>query len=132
MQKLVCGICLVFVVAVSAFAGDEAMWKRVQRLDPGTRIAVTMDGSAPAERYYVKLDAGDLIVLNLSAPELPKRQLINMAKDNPDWMANTAKTIYKDNNVRVGPDGIFVKEKKVANLSEVVERIPRARVTALK
>ena len=101
-------------------------------MDSGTRITVTVEGAAPAERYLVKLTDAELVVLNLSAPDLPKRQLLGMAKDNPDWMAGTAKTTYKDNGLRVGPDGVFVKDRKVADLGQVVEHLPRARVTAIK
>lgn len=119
-------------LAASAFAGDDVQWKRVERLDPGARITVTVDGGAPSERYFVQLGDSEIVVLNLTAADLPKRQLIEMAKDNPAWMAGTAKTTYKDNNLRVGPDGVFVKDKKVADLNAVVEHIPRAKVTAIK
>jgi hypothetical protein len=73
----------------------------------------------------------ELVVLNLSMPGLPKRQLLNMAIDNAAWMAATYRTAYKDNNLRVGPDGVFVRDKKLADLDEIVERIPRERVTSL-
>jgi len=128
------GLLLVACVtlATSAFAGDDVQWKRVQRLDPGAKITVAVDGGAPAERYFVKLNESELVVLNLTAEDLPKRQLIEMAKDNPEWMAGTAKTTFKDNNLRVGPDGVFVKDKKVADLNQVVEHIARAKVTAIK
>jgi hypothetical protein len=71
-------------------------------------------------------------VLNLSAPDLPKRQLLNMAIDNPSWIAGTSKTTYRDNSLRIGPDGLFVKNKKVAQLNQVVEWIPREKVTAVQ
>jgi hypothetical protein len=115
----------------SAIAADDAAWKRVQRLDPGARLTVTVEGAAPAERYFVQLKDSELVVLNLTGADLPKRQLLNMAKDNPEWMAGTAKTIYKDNGVRVGPEGVFVKDKKVASLDEVVQHIPRSKVAAV-
>jgi hypothetical protein len=129
IRSLVVMACL--TIASSSFAADEAAWKRVQRLDPGAKLTVTVEGAPPAERYFVLLKESELVVLNLTGTDLPKRQLLNMAKDNPDWMAATAKTIYKDNSVRVGPDGVFVKDKKVASLDEVVQHIPRAKVTAV-
>ena len=134
MRNLVRPICLVacMLAAAAVSAGDDVQWKRVQRLDPGARITVAVDGAPPAERYFVKLDENEIVVLNLTAADLPKRQLIEMAKDNPDWMATTAKASYKDNSVRVGPDGVFVKDKKVADLSAVVEHVARARVSAVK
>jgi len=119
-------------LAASVYAGDDVQWKRVQRLDPGARITVTVDSAAPAERYFVQLSDSELVVLNLTGADLPKRQLIEMAKDNPEWMAGTGKSAYKDNSLKVGPDGVFVKDKKVADLKDVVEHIARSKVTAIK
>lgn len=135
MKKLISAICVTAFasVATSAFAaGDDSQWKRVQRMDVGTRITVTVDGAAPAERYLVHLSDTELVVLNLSAPDVPRGRLLNMAKDNPEWMAGTGKSAYKDGGIRVGPDGVFVKDKKVAELGQVVEHLPRARVSAVK
>lgn len=123
---------LMTTLCASAAVGDDVQWKRVQRMDPGTKIEVAVDGAAPAERYFVQLSDNELVVLNLTSAELPKRKLIEMAKDNPAWMAGTAKATYKDNGVRVGPDGVFVKDKKLCNLDDLVIHIPRAKVTAIK
>lgn len=123
---------LTTTICASAAVGDDVPWKRVQRMDPGSKLTVTVDGAAPAERYFVQLSESELVVLNLTSAELPKRQLIEMAKDNPEWMAGTAKTTYRDNNLRVGPDGVFVKDKKLCNLDDLVVHIPRAKVTAIK
>src|SRR6266850_6473807 len=101
---------------------SDAIWQRARRLDPGTRVTVTVAGGAPVERYLVLVDSVELVVLNLDTPGLPKRQLLNMAIDNAAWMVATYRTIYKDNNLRVGPDGVFVKGRKVADLGVVVER----------
>jgi len=109
-----------------------AIWKRAKRLEPGASVTVTVTGAAPASRYFVLLDSVELVVLNLDGAGLPKRQLINMTIDNPSWMAATSRTTYKDGNVRVGPDGVFVKDKKVADLSQVVERIPREKVSSIQ
>jgi hypothetical protein len=111
---------------------DENMWTRVERFGAGTRVKITVEGTEPAERYFVQLNNSDVVVLNLTTPNLPKRQLLNMAIDNPAWMAGTSKTTYRDNNVRVGPEGVFVKDKKVAELHQVVEWIPRGKVKALQ
>jgi len=133
MKTLLNVLALVAVVGTNVvFGADETMWKRVQRLDPGARVKVTVDGAAPVERYFVQINDSKLIVLNLSAPDLPRRRLLNMAIDNPAWMAETGKTIYRDNSVRVGPDGVFVKDKKVAELNQVVEWIPREKVTSVQ
>ena len=133
MKRLLNVIALVAVVGTSVVVGaDEAMWKRVERLDPGARVKVSVEGAPPVERYFVQVSDTRLIVLNLSAPDVPKRQLLNMAVDHPEWMADTSKTTFKDNSLRIGPDGVFVKDKKVAELNQVVEWIPREKVTAVQ
>jgi hypothetical protein len=109
---------------------NDAMWKRVQRLGPGARLKVTVGGEV-MERYFVQLNDTELVVLNLSAPNLPKRQLLGMAMDHPEWIAGTSKTSYRDNSLRIGPDGLFVKDRKLAELAQVVEHFPRDRVTVI-
>ena len=133
MKSLLNVLALVAVVGTNVvFGADETMWKRVQRLDPGARVKITLEGAEPVERYFVQVNDTKLIVLNLSAPDLPKRQLLNMAIDNPSWIAGTSKTTYRDNSLRIGPDGLFVKNRKVAQLNQVVEWIPREKVTAVQ
>ena len=112
-----------------AAGGDDA--GRATRFDPGTRVKVSVSGGPPVQRYFVLLDSVELVVLNLDMQGLPRRQLLNMAIDNPAWMAATYRANYRDNNVRVGPEGVFVKDKKLCDLGEVVERILREKVTDL-
>jgi hypothetical protein len=126
MQNLV---RMMVVTACITAAAASATAK--ERFDPGTRVLVTVSGAAPAERYFVQSDDNELVVLNLTAGNLPKRQLLNMAIDNPAWIAGTSKTTYKDNSLRIGPMGVFVKDTKVAELNEVVEHIPRSSLTAI-
>jgi hypothetical protein len=119
------------IVVTACITAAAASVTARERLDPGTRVLVTVSGAAPAERYFVQSDDNELVVLNLTAGNLPKRQLLNMAIDNPAWIAGTSKTTYKDNNVRIGPMGVFVKDMKVAELDQVVEHIPRSSLTAI-
>ena len=130
MQKLVNVIAIAAVFGTSVLLNaDEALWKRVQRLDPGAKVKVTVEGAQPAERYFVQVNATDLVVLNLTKPDVPKTRLIEMTRDNPEWMANAGTAIYRDNSVRIGPDGVFNKDRKVCDLASVLERIPREKVT---
>jgi hypothetical protein len=115
----------------AALDDPPAVRKRAKKIDPGARVSVTLAGSAPIMRYFVLVDSVALVVLNLDTPGLPKRQLLNMAIDNPAWMAATYRTTYKDNNIRVGPDGVFVKDNKVAELAQVVERIPLEKLASV-
>ena len=128
-------VCLLMATSAASAAAvchvDEIIWKRIQRFDAGTRVKVTVGNSAAVERYFVQLSDTELIVLNLTADNLPKRQLLNMAIDNPAWIAATSKSTYRDNNLRIGPEGVFVKEQKLAELASVVERIPREKVSSI-
>jgi len=117
---------------LSAVLDDPmTVFKRAKRLEPGARVTVRISGAAPAERYFVRLDSTELIVLKLDAAALPKRRLLNMAIDHPDWMAATDRTIYKDDSVRIGPGGVFVKDRKVAELHDVVEHVARENIVSL-
>jgi hypothetical protein len=102
------------------------------RIEPASKVLITIEGADAVERYFVHLDDDALTVLNLNSPGLPRRQLLRMAAERPEWMAATWKTIYKDGSLRVGPGGVFVRDRKLASLAEVIERIPRARVVSLK
>jgi hypothetical protein len=120
-------------LAYLSFAAEhpDEVWKRSRRFIPGTKVIVTLEGAPPIERHFVCVDDAELTVLNLSGANLPRRQLLLMASDHPDWMSNTWKTIYKDNSLRVGPQGVFQADRKLADLAEVVELIPRARVVSI-
>lgn len=132
MQRLMNVVAIVAVLGTSVLLNaDEALWKRVQRLGPGSKVKVTVEGAQPAERYFVQVNDTDLVVLNLTAPDVPKTRLLEMTRDNPDWMANAGKAIYRDNSIRIGPDGVFNKDRKVCDLAAVLERIPRAKVSAV-
>lgn len=116
----------------TVFDDPTTVYKRAKQLAPGMRVTVTVTGATPVERYFVLIDTVELVVLKLDAPGIPKRRLLGMAIDNAAWMAATYRTIYKDNDVRVGPEGVFVKDRKVCELKDVVERIPREKVIALR
>ena len=116
----------------AAFDDPTTIFKRARRLEPGSRVVVNVKDAPPMPRYFVLVDSVELVVLNLSADGLPKRQLLNMAIDNPAWMAAMYRTTYKDGAVRVGPDGVFVKDRRICALAEVVERIPQERIVSIE
>jgi hypothetical protein len=119
------------IPGTSVLQVDAAAWKRVQRLDPGARLKLAVGTADAVERYFVQLNDAELVVLNLTAKNLPRRQLLQMAADNPEWIAGTSKTTYRDNDLRIGPDGVFVKDQKLADLTAVVEHIPRGQITSI-
>jgi hypothetical protein len=107
-------------------------WTALQRLKPGTEVVVTSDGSPAADRYLVLSDASRLTLLNLTDPALPReatRTLMDIGSRHPEFFASAPKGgQFVDRDVRVGPDGVFVAGRKVADLQQIVETIPQARV----
>jgi hypothetical protein len=62
--------------------------------------------------------------LNLTDPALPgtvTRGLRDVASNHPEYFT-AQKGVFVDQNVRVGPDGVFVAARKVADLGQIVER----------
>ena len=116
--------------------GDEPNWSRVRTLAPGTEIIVTVQGSLPRRRYVVGVGESDLTVLNVTDPALPRavtRVLLNLASNHPEYLTRTPTAgQFVDQAVRVGPDGVFVADQKVADLHHVVETNGRKEVAEIK
>jgi hypothetical protein len=126
-------VCLVAPAEAQA-AGQrltsDVDWSRVRRLEPGTQITVTTNGSQPGTRYVLSVDDSSISVLNLAGSSLPasaRKTLRDRATHNPSHLLDAQKggTFILDKNVRVAPDGVFVAEQKFADLDEVVETVPR-------
>lgn len=97
---------------------------------------MTAKGSQPGSRYFVLADESGLTVLNLTDPTLPAastRVLRDMASHHPEYFAAMQKSgTFGEDNVRVGRDGVFVADRKVADLGQVVETIARNDVTEIR
>lgn len=111
-------------------------WSRVTRLASGTTIVVEFRGGPAASRVFVHADASELIVLDLADSRLPRaaqRVLQEMAANHPDYLVEVFSGLRFDRaDVHVGPDGVFLAERKVAALSDVLERVPRKDVVVIK
>lgn len=108
----------------------DSDWARVRRLAPGTEVTVTVRGSQPGTRHVVLANEYGLTVLNLTNPAVPpaaKSVLPDVASHHPEYFAAAQKggRIVLDKNVRMGPEGVFVADRKVADLADLVERIER-------
>jgi hypothetical protein len=107
----------------------ESDWSRVGELAPAKEIAVTIRGSQPANRYFVLADQSGVIVLNLTGPTLPgaaTRVLRDMASQHQEYFAAIQQSgTLRQDNVSVGRDGVFVANRKVADLGQVVETFAR-------
>jgi len=111
-------------------------WSRVGELSPGSHVMVTARGSQPATRHFVMADEHGVTLLNLSEPTLPPRiarVLRNMAADNPEYFAAMQGTAsFAAGNVRVGRPGVFVADRKIADLEQVLQTMAREDVAEIR
>jgi hypothetical protein len=108
-------------------------WSRVRTLAPGTTLTVTVQGSQPSTRHFLLADQSELTLLNLTDPTLPAsaiRVLVDTASHHPEYFgaAQAGDSFVLDKNMRMGPDGVVVGDRKVADLGAVVERVMRSEV----
>ena len=125
------------VTADRRAGSTDLEWSRVRRLAPGTEIIVTVEASQPVRRYVVSGDESELRVLNVADPPLPEAVtavLRAVASGHPDYLsaARRGGTVVLEQNVRLRPDGVFVGDRKVADLGQVIETIDRDDVAEIR
>jgi hypothetical protein len=105
-------------------------WSRVRTLEPGTEIILAVCGSPPGKRYVVSADESRLAVLNVTDPAIPHAVagvLIDTTWDHPDdfGKAQQGGTFRLNRHVRLAPDGVFLDDRRVVELGQVVEQVER-------
>ena len=113
----------------------DVEWSRVRRLAPGTEIRVTIRGSQAANVYFVSADDSGLTGLDLTDPALPvasARVLRDIASQHPEYIGSAAKggTVLV-NSVRLTPAGVFVADRKVADLQHLVATSARQEIVEI-
>lgn len=110
-------------------------WPRVTRLAPGREIFVEARGGRAASRIFVTADESELIVLDLTHASLTsevRRVMRDGVKTHSEYFLHVfAGSRIVHGKVRLAPDGIFVSDRKVAEISDVVKRIPRTDVVVI-
>jgi hypothetical protein len=93
-------------------------------------------GAPPRSAYFVSADTAGVTVLTVLLPTVPSaaaRVLRNMATQHPEYFSATRKgETFAQQDVRVGRDGIFVANRKVADLEQVVETISRTLIEEIR
>jgi hypothetical protein len=114
----------------------QSNWSRVSQLAPAADVVVTTRGSQPRSRHFVAADEFALIVLNLTQPGLPARStqvLRDMASQRPDYFVAVQKSgTFAQADVRIGRDGLFVANQRIADLEQVVERFARGDISEIR
>lgn len=110
-------------------------WSRVMQLQPGADIFLSVRSQMPGTRCFVAADPSSLVVLDLTVSALSTasaRVLRDMAVKHPANLEAVQKVgVFSQGNVRVGRDGVFVDERKVAELNQVLETIGRSDVSEI-
>jgi hypothetical protein len=114
----------------------ESNWRRVRGLAPGTEIILTIHGSQLGTRFVVLADDSQLTVLNITGQMIPtaaRKVLLDLVSRHPAYFAaDDKRETFVTENVRVAPDGVFMADRKVADLGQVVEKIARHDVAEIK
>jgi hypothetical protein len=112
------------------YPSNVSDWSHVAAIAPGTKVAVSAVGlSGQDSQYFVSATDRELTLLVLFDSGLSRRAkdfVIKLAGTHPEMFTfPTRWAEYRDGSVRVNPDGVFVRARKVADLSEMT-RVVRA------
>jgi hypothetical protein len=101
-------------------------WTRVRAIEPRSRIRVTAVGLGDRDHQYF-VSASDRAMTLLVVGGLPrtaKRLVLNLAGSHPELFVSPDKWAeYRDGKVRVNPDGLFIGNRKIADLSEIAKTV---------
>jgi hypothetical protein len=111
-------------------------WSRVGELEPGAQIAVATTSAPLRARIFVSADASEVTVLSLEVPSLPPaaiHALRDMATRHTKYFAAMqGGGSFEQGRVRLGRDGLFVADRRIAAFAQVVETLPRAAVREIR
>jgi hypothetical protein len=118
-----------------AIHGDASWW-RVRAVDAGTEILVAVDGESPRACFFAIADENAVSVFHIddSLPSSPAREVLRrVARRHPDRIlaAQLGARFVLEHDVRLGPDGVFVGTRHVADLGQLIEHIPRHSVRSI-
>jgi hypothetical protein len=115
-------------------AQNNQDWARVRKVTAGTEILVELRDGA-ASRYFVLADDTELVVLDLANAHLTRKvrhALLEMASRHPEKLLGVfAGYRYVYDDVRLAPDGLFQENRKIAEVHEIVERIPQSDIVSI-
>jgi hypothetical protein len=109
-------------------------WSRVRELESPAEIMLTTRVAGGSTRVFVAADDSRVVVLNLGSSRLTPRStraLRALAAQHPDAFSPGAAGSFVQDDVRIGRDGVFVANRKVAEFQDIVETIARDDVVAI-
>lgn len=113
----------------------ESNWSRVGELAPASELLVSIRGAQAVSRHFLLSDDSGITLLNLTDPTLPAatRVMRGMAFRRPESFAAMQRGgTFAEDSVRFGRDGVFVADRKIADLGQIVETIARHDITEIR
>ena len=111
-------------------------WSRVMQVAPASQIQVQTRSAPSAERHFVAANDSGLTLLNLGDASLPReasRALLEMAAEHPEYFgARERQATFARASVRIGRDGVFVGNRRVADYEHVIETLARRDVLEIR
>jgi hypothetical protein len=122
---------------------EGSQWARVRRVTSGTEVVVAVGtpGTIDAtdlilRRYFLSADDSGITLLNLTRPALPAtvaRSLREIAARHPGFLEGAARGgVYVIGSVRLTSAGVFMADRQIADLGDVVETRTRKEVVAIQ
>lgn len=115
----------------------QSDWSRVRGVQ-GAEVMLTVYGAPPGKRYVVRGTVNDagLTVLNLTEPQLPgdaRNALADLAAEHPDHirLARLGRTVELNRRVRLAGGGVFLDNRRVIELEQVVQDVTRSSVAEI-
>jgi hypothetical protein len=110
-------------------------WPRVQALEPGSEIVLTVSHSPPVQRYVIAVDDDSVRVLNLSDAPIPgalAETLRSIASQHPEYFAQAADggTVVMD-RVRLTKTGVFIGDDLAVDWQRLVQTHARPDVAEI-
>jgi hypothetical protein len=121
-------------IAAQTHQLTDEEWARVTVIKPGTEVTVTVSGAQLDRRYFVSADPSSLMVLDLhDVPDAAARVLRETAMKRPEYFSDSEKRDpLSSGDVRIAPDGVFLKDRKVADLAELLVTVSRTKVLGVQ
>jgi len=101
-------------------------WTHVRAIEPRSRIRVSAIGLADRDhQYFVSASDRTLTLLTVGAlPRSAKQLVMKLAGMHPEFFSAPEKWMeFSDGPGRATPDGLFVRGRKVAGLTDVAKTI---------
>jgi hypothetical protein len=130
-SRLVAALLVITFAFQTTVLAAGLSWGDLQNVRPGTELRVKDHG----DRVFVAVDESALYLLNLLNPQLPrnvKSSLKEWVKEHPDTLPalkRGATVTGLAHNVRIGSEGLFVGDQKIAELSAVFQTLPRTELS---